>query len=240
MLGLDTATEDTAVALVRREEPHELLCERVVATPPGERPQHATALLPAIEECVGSAGGWQRVTLIAAGVGPGSFTGLRIGIATARALAQARGLAIAPVVSLAALARGLDLSFRARDEMRLAALDARRGEVFAGLYGGCGRTLWEPFVCSPKSLAARVAELDHAPLAVGDGSLRFRDELASAGARVLAEEDEAHRISARQVCLLGLDEEPKPPATIEPIYLRRPDAELWRERDRSGRNDGRG
>lgn len=237
VLGIDTASEDTAVAVVTHAEPHELLCEHTVASPPGERPRHASALLPAVEECVRDAGGWDRVALIAVGVGPGSFTGLRIGISTARALAQGRGLAIAPVSSLAALARGLDASFAARDDARLAVLDARRGEVFAGLYGGEGEPIWAPFVCSPPRLAEQVADLAHPPLAGGDGSLRFRHELEAAGARVLADSDEAHRIQARQVCLLGLDEEPKPPAAIEPIYLRRPDAELWRERDRDGRAD---
>jgi len=240
VLGIDTATEATAVAVVGHEEPHALIGEQTIDTPQGERPSHASALLPAIEECVTGAGGWDRVALIAVGVGPGSFTGLRIGISTARALAQARGLAIAPVVSLAALARGLDSSFGARDEMRLAVLDARRHEVFAGLYGAAGEPTWEPFVCPPGRLAERVAELGHPPLAGGDGALRFRGELEAAGARVLAAEDEAHRIQARQVCLLGLDEEPKHPTAIEPIYLRRPDAELWRERDRNGRTDGLG
>jgi len=240
VLGFDTATEDTAVALLRAEAPHELLCERVVGTPPGERPQHARALMPAIEDCVASAGGWERVALIAVGVGPGSFTGLRIGISTARALAQARGLPIAPVVSLAALARGPGGGPGPGGEPRLAVLDARRGEVFAALYASAGAPLWEPVVCPPDRLAERVAELDPAPLAVGDGALRFRRELEAAGARVLASQDEAHRIRAEQICLLGLEEEPKPPAAIEPIYLRRPDAELWRERDRDGRTDGLG
>jgi len=240
VLGIDTATEDTAVAAVSHGQPHEPLWERLVRTLPGERPRHASELLPAVEECVGTAGGWERVGLIAVGVGPGSFTGLRIGISTARALAQGRGVAIAPVISLAALARGVDDGFADRDEARLAVLDARRGEVFAGLYGVNGGALWEPFVCGPETLAKRLAELDHSPLAVGSGSLRFRSELEAAGATVLADEDEAHQISARQVCLLGLDEEPKPPTAIEPVYLRRPDAELWRERDRSGRTDGRG
>lgn len=240
VLGIDTATEDTAVAVVERSEPRALLCERRIEAPEGGRPRHAQALLPAVEQCVRAAGGWERIESIAVGVGPGSFTGLRIGIATARALAQGRGATIAPVVSLAALARGLESSFASRDSGRLAVLDARRGEVFAALYGGTGETLWEPFVCAPKRLAERVAELAAPPLAGGDGSLRFRRELEAAGAKVLAEDDAGHRIQARQICLLGLDEEPKPPAAVEPIYLRRPDAELWRERDRGGRTDGRG
>ena len=236
VIGLDTATDHAAVGALRAGD---LLAERVVEPSPSGRARHATAVLEAIEEVVGAVGGWPRVQLIAVGVGPGSFTGLRIGIATARGLAQALGKPTAPVVSLAALAMGLDTSLAARDELRLAVLDARRGETFTALYGGAGEELWAPFVSSPEQLAERVTGLDRPLLAGGDGSIRFRRQLEATGVRVLPDEDEAHRISARQVCLLGLDAKPGPPEAIEPIYLRRPDAELWRERDRGSGTDGR-
>ena len=90
ILGFDTATPDTAVAASNG-------AERVVG--PGEdgRPAHGRALLAAVEEVVAEAGGWDAVELIAVGIGPGSFTGVRIGVATARALAQSRGIPVAPV-----------------------------------------------------------------------------------------------------------------------------------------------
>jgi tRNA threonylcarbamoyladenosine biosynthesis protein TsaB len=109
-------------------------------------------------------------------------------------------------------------------------VDARRREAFAGLFGPDGDELWPPLVAGPEQLAERVAALSEPPLAVGDGALRFRSELEVAGAEVPAGDEPAHRVSARHVCLLARD--PAPLESIEPIYLRRPDAELWRERDK--------
>jgi hypothetical protein len=71
-----------------------------------------------------------------------------------------------------------------------------------------------------------------APLTGGDGSIRFRGQLEAAGARVLADGDEGHMVTARETCLLAADHEPEAPGEIEPIYLRPPDAELWREQQR--------
>ena len=98
ILGIDTATPSTAVALWSPEG----AVERRDDPPPGARPSHASRLLELVEEVVD----WDAVERIAVGVGPGGFTGLRIGIATARALAQARDLPLVGVSSLAALAAG--------------------------------------------------------------------------------------------------------------------------------------
>ena len=129
ILGLDTSTADGAVAVTVGGE---LVAERSVAPNDGGRPRHATALASEIETVVIEAGGWERIGSIAVGVGPGTFTGLRIGIATARALAQGRGLSLAGVGSLAALARGI--GERVPDALGLPLIDARRGELFAALY----------------------------------------------------------------------------------------------------------
>ena len=129
VLGLDTATTATVAGVLDasgtvvevRDDPE-----------PGVRPAHANRLLAAAEEALERAGlGWDEVERIAVGVGPGSFTGLRIGIATARALAQARGLPLVAVSSLEALARGAGTR-----ELVLAVLDARRGEAFAAAWRG--------------------------------------------------------------------------------------------------------
>ena len=86
---------------------------------------------------------WDAVTRIAVGVGPGGFTGLRIGIATARALSQARDLPLVGVSSLAALAAPVDGPV-------VAVIDARRGEVFAA--GWVGSESFEPVALAPDAL----------------------------------------------------------------------------------------
>ncbi|MGH2950726.1 MAG: hypothetical protein ACRDKX_01625, partial [Solirubrobacterales bacterium] len=145
----------------------------------------------------------------------------------------------AAVGSLAAMARALGSRADAAGRPRLVVVDARRNEAFAALYGADGAVAWEPFVAGPEALAARVAELPRPPLSAGDGSLRFRAELAAAGAEILPAEDPEHRMAARHVCALAAEATPVGPEQIEPIYLRRPDAELWRERDSGGTADPR-
>jgi tRNA threonylcarbamoyladenosine biosynthesis protein TsaB len=166
------------------------------------------------------------------GIGPGAFTGLRVGIATARGLAQALDIPVAPVASLAALARGLDPGSAGTEEFLLAALDARRGELFAALYGRDRRELRPPFAGTPDRVAEVIRGAGGPVLAGGDGTVRFRAELEQAGARVIPDGDPRHTVSALQICLLGREAEAGRPESIEPIYLRRPDAELWRERNR--------
>ena len=227
VLGIDTATSDVAVALTRDGK---AVDESVVAARAG-RPQHASALLPEVEAIVDSAGGWAIVDMIGVGVGPGSFTGLRVAVATARALAQGLGKPVVPVGSLAALGRGIGEHRLAAARGRLAVLDARRKQIFAALFAD-SEELWAPFVASVPELCARVASLDQSPLAAGDGAVRFRGELEAAGAEVPADGDGAHRISARHICLLAEAGRAAPPDSIRPIYLRPPDAKLWLERDR--------
>jgi tRNA threonylcarbamoyladenosine biosynthesis protein TsaB len=201
ILGIDTATASTAVAVVgpgvaveRRDDP-----------PPGTRPAHASRLLALVEEIVD----WDAVTRIAVGVGPGGFTGLRIGIATARALAQARDLPLVGVSSLEALAAP-------NDGRVVAVIDARRGEVFAASPGA-----FEPVALKPEALAERVAP---GVLAVGDGAVRFRDVLEEAGAVVPADDSPLHRVSAVHVARLGAEREPAGRDALLPDYRREPDA----------------
>jgi tRNA threonylcarbamoyladenosine biosynthesis protein TsaB len=223
VLGMDTATSDVAVAVTRGDE---VLWEGREVPGEGDRPRHSAALLTAVETAVGATGGWEGIGLIAVGVGPGTFTGLRVGVATARALAQARGLQLAPVSSLAGLARGIP---EREGRPRLAMIDARRKEAFAALHGAGDEPIWEPFVAGPDEIAQRVASLPKTPRAAGDGSLRFRDRLEAAGVEVLPDADPAHRMAARHVCGLASRAPRMPPGRVTPIYLRRPDAEVWRE-----------
>jgi tRNA threonylcarbamoyladenosine biosynthesis protein TsaB len=237
LLGFDTSLPTTSACVLADGD-------RITrsAPPPIERllgpAGHSQELLPELERLLSEAGcDWGELESIAVGVGPGTFTGLRIGISTARSLAQALAIRVRPVSSLAALAAGA-----AGERSTLALIDARRGQVFAGLYEPDGgdratgiRAVWEPAVLDPDQLLSQVSTLAEPPLAVGDWALRFRAELEGAGADVAPYESGLHAIDGFQVCRLGKDVTPVPPDTVYPIYLRLPDAELNAQRRRSAK-----
>ena len=204
--GLDTSTPVTTVAVLgpRELELHD----------DGAKPRHAQTLQPLLEQVLEQAGAsWDEIERLCVGVGPGGFTGLRLGIATARAIAQACRIPLVPVSSLDALA--------APHHGRVAAvIDARRGEVFAALYEDGERTL-EPVALAPEALAGR---LSRGTLAVGDGAVRFRMELERAGVDVPADGSDAHRVSALLVCRLGRAKELVDRDAVLPDYRREPDA----------------
>lgn len=220
VLGFDTATSGTTVCVLRGDG------EAFERNPGPEElrspPAHAAELMPRVVEAMDVAEvGWGDLERIAVGVGPGSFTGLRVGIATARALAHARGLALHPVSSLAALAEGIDAP------VRLPLIDARRGELFAALFEG-DEPRWEPFVTDPDALVERVREADCKPLAAGDGSLEFQQILEAGGIQVAPAGAQAHVVRALHVCELGAEAPARPPEAVVPLYLRAPDAKPQR------------
>jgi tRNA threonylcarbamoyladenosine biosynthesis protein TsaB len=232
VVGFDTATVDTAVCAVRGGS---ILYEESLGPAAGGAPRHSTALLAEVERAAGAAGGWEVVDRIAVGLGPGSFVGIRIALATARGLAASTGLAAVGVCTLDAL--GLALGEAADGERDgLAVIDARRGQAFAALYSAKGERLWDPFVTDPVELAARLGELDAPPLAAGSGAVRFRQELTSRGAAIPDDADPVHRVAARHICALAEAATSSGDSRLEPIYLRPPDAERWRERDTSQRS----
>jgi tRNA threonylcarbamoyladenosine biosynthesis protein TsaB len=219
VLGLDTATPSTVAAVL---PPEGAPVEARDDPPPDERPRHASRVLALIERALTDAGAhWDDVGRIAVGIGPGGFTGLRIGIATARALSQARGLPLVPVGTLDALAAPL---LDAGERRPVAAvLDARRGEVFAAIWRD-GRRVLDPVALAPAALAERLRALPEPPLAIGDGSLRFRQDLEQAGATVAPSGFPRHRVSAVAVCRLGAAGTPADRDAILPDYRREPDA----------------
>jgi tRNA threonylcarbamoyladenosine biosynthesis protein TsaB len=143
VLGFDTATASTAVGL---RDAAGAVIELRDDPPPGAHPGHATRLLAMTGELLARSGiGWSEVDRIAVGLGPGTFTGLRVGVATARGLAQSLGAELVGVSSLRALAANALGPTAAEDrdpaggppqDARgvLAVLDARRGEVFMAAY----------------------------------------------------------------------------------------------------------
>ena len=233
VLGFDTATPSTTVGL--RLSDGSLLQVRDDPAP-GAHPGHATRLLAMTGELLAGAGvAWGALERIAVGVGPGTFTGLRVGIATARGLAQSLSVELVGVSSLRALAQGAGEDGHAAV---LAVLDARRGEVFAAAYAATdGHALEElspPRALAPEELPSVVKQVERHGgeevqpwLAVGDGALRYRDHLEPAGVAVPADSSPLHAIGARAICELGAC---APAAAdyeqIVPDYRRRADAEI--------------
>jgi tRNA threonylcarbamoyladenosine biosynthesis protein TsaB len=248
VLGFDTSTPSTALA-VRLADGRTI--EARDDPPAGAHPGHATRLLEMAHDALARAGvAWSEVDRIAVGVGPGTFTGLRVGVATARGLAQSLAVELVGVSSplaLATTALAADDAKVDTDDARaavLAVIDARRGEAFAAAYergrqGAPPHELASPRALAPQELASVVAEAERvveseraagaAPrgwLAVGDGAVRFRDQLEAAGVEVPVDASPLHLVSAAAICELGAHAASAGLHEIVPDYRRRPDAEL--------------
>jgi tRNA threonylcarbamoyladenosine biosynthesis protein TsaB len=245
VLGFDTSTPATAIGL---RLPDGATVQARDDPTHGERPGHATRLLPLAAGLLAQAGlSFADVDRIAVGVGPGTFTGLRIGLASARGLAQSLDAELLGVSSLRALALSAARG-ETRDEGVLALIDARRGEAFAGAYVPAEEPLLadrEPTppreLASPRALApaefgeilqdvAATGENVMGWIAVGNGAVLYRDALASLGIRTPADDSPLHRVSGEAICALASCADAQPIDTVLPDYRRRPDAELARER----------
>ena len=191
VLAFDTATDVATSALVRDGS--------VV----GERASRAVRILDDVDGLLAEAAAEASdLDGIVVGTGPGSYTGLRIGLVTARTLSLALGVPVAGVSTLAALAAG--------EPGALPVIDGRRGEVFTLAAG------------RPACVRANELEVEPGRAYVGDGALRYRGEIEAAGGRVPEDED-VHVPWARHHAALARDFGPAELA--EPLYLRIPDAE---------------
>jgi tRNA threonylcarbamoyladenosine biosynthesis protein TsaB len=192
ILAFDTATDVATVALVREDQ--------VL----GERPSRAVRVLKDAEELLEEAGlDSTDLDAVAVGTGPGSYTGLRMGLVTARTLSISLGIPVAGVSTLDALATGAPGA--------VPVVDARRSELFTLVAG------------RPTCLAAADLEVEPARAYVGYGAVRYREEIAARGGIVPPDDAPAHVPWARHHALLARDFGPGDAAV--PIYLRAPDAE---------------
>ena len=190
-LAFDTATGIATSALVDGDE--------VL----GERASRAQTLLEDVDALLRQAGAHpSEICRLAVGIGPGSFTGVRIGLAAARGLALSLGVGGAGVSTLAALAAGAPGA--------LPVIDAKRREVFTLLDG-------EPAVLLPADLAVEET------VCVGDGAIRYRDLIEERGGAVPPDDDERHLPRARFHAALA--SEAGDVEAIEPLYLRVPDVD---------------
>ena len=223
ILALDASTPATTVALASGRE-RAVLAEVSVASR-GPSGGASEALLPAVHAALDFAGeGLSSVDLILCGVGPGTFTGIRIAAATARALSLGTGAALAKNSTLDALAAP---ALTVHDDV-LAVLDARRGQVFARRYEPDGPATG--ILClGPEELA-----VEGSPILVGDGAVRYRRQLRRAGA-IPPDRSPLHRVSAAGH-LMSANLDPISSDDLVPIYVREPDAEVRRDLNPWGRS----
>jgi tRNA threonylcarbamoyladenosine biosynthesis protein TsaB len=229
-LALETATDRVGCAIARDDA--------VVATfELSEGRRHAETLLPAVQACLTQIGAAvTEVGAVVADVGPGLFTGLRVGLATARSLAYALELPTVGVTSLEVLAHDVRLVGR----ITCAVIDARRGEVFWQLFRPDAaadgvRPLGAPACSPPGDLVAELRGLDEDLVIVGDGVRRYGELFVDLRDTVLGGAE--HRYpTAATLAVLGLralrQTGGAAPETLEPLYLRAPDAAInWSTRD---------
>lgn len=231
VLALETSTPQTSVALGTEQG---VMASALLSWGKG----HSEIAVPAIHHVLD----WSQIELsqvggIAVGIGPGLFTGLRVGVATARALAQVLGVPVVGIVSLDILAFSVRYS-----RWRIGSvIDGKRGEVFYAFYrpmpGGVARVS-EYLVGPPSRVAAELEASGEEILLVGNGALLYRRELAEAGPHI--EFASATNAFPMAVSLLELAlprffrEETSPPQDIVPLYVRKSDAEIdWSQRARS-------
>lgn len=229
LLAIDTATDTVSVAVHDGES---VVASRAAR---GER-RHAELLTPMIREVLDRVGiALSDIGAIAVDVGPGLFTGMRVGITTAKALAEVLDVPVVPVTSLEAMA----LAAEATDmEVVASVLDARRGEVFWALFRAADRAaLTEPRVGSPESCIADITARGQSVAVIGSGMQRHRELFAdhlrlAVSAHTLGEPSEP---LADQVAALGfaraMRQMTRSVDEVAPLYLRAPDAEInWATR----------
>ncbi|MBI2343486.1 MAG: tRNA (adenosine(37)-N6)-threonylcarbamoyltransferase complex dimerization subunit type 1 TsaB [Deltaproteobacteria bacterium] len=237
LLAIDTSTCSASVALCEGERCH---AEQWTEGGGG----HGGALIPLIAGCCAMAGiTAAALTGVAVAVGPGAFTGLRVGIATAQAVAMARRIPLVGVSSLAAMARHLVGGAPSRCATAMVAVplvavplfDARRGEIYGAAYAvATGHELIPPTLATPDEFARQVTQLDGTVCCFGDGWVRYQPLIASViGHRLVPPEPAMHRPSARFVAAIGAARlqagDDDPVATVLPQYLRPSYAEKQRE-----------
>jgi tRNA threonylcarbamoyladenosine biosynthesis protein TsaB len=221
ILGIDTATDQVGCALGGHEG---VVAQEHLLAPR----RHAETLAPQIEAmCALSGLPLAKVGAIAVDIGPGLFTGLRVGFTTAVTLASTLDVPMIGMTSLDLLAHAAHLTER----LVVTAVDARRGEVFSALYrpvpGGV-QQVSPPAVVRPEELASDLQARNEDCLLVGDGAERHRDVFAGVDHARLGGPDLAHPSAAVLVGLAhprALREEFVSPRELAPLYLREPDAQ---------------
>jgi tRNA threonylcarbamoyladenosine biosynthesis protein TsaB len=210
VLALDSSGAACSIALVDGDT---VLAHRFRAMARG----HAEVLMPMVRDAMAEAGvGFASLGLIAATVGPGSFTGIRVGLAAARGLALASGLPAVGVTAFAAVAAAVEPAGAAV----VVAIDSRRAELFVQIFAG-GIAAGPPAAVAPAALAALVPA--GRLVLAGDGAARAAAALTTAGRDALV--SGVAVLDARDVARVALSH-PGDGGALRPLYLRAPDVTL--------------
>jgi tRNA threonylcarbamoyladenosine biosynthesis protein TsaB len=227
LLGLDTVTPQVGCALGGPDGP-------MASFHAVQGRRHAETLAPAIQfVCQQAQTALDQVDAIAVDVGPGLFTGLRVGLATGKALASALGVPMVGLSSLDLLAAAATDGYA--DRLVASVVDARRGEVFWALYrrtAGVVHRLTDHAVAPPDVVAAELAKHHEFCLAVGDGARRYADVLADASVEVggPTKAYPSAAVLVEQAYPLALDGG-VPASELGPLYLRKADVRIgWDQR----------
>jgi tRNA threonylcarbamoyladenosine biosynthesis protein TsaB len=226
MVAIETATETVGLAV---RVPGGVDAEFALT---GRR-RHVETLTPALDHLLGQVGCTPGdLDVVAVDVGPGLFTGLRVGVAAAKGLAQALGIGIVGATSLEILTAGAVAA--GHGGPLLACIDARRGEVFASVQAPASPAapsgeLVAAGLFAPLELAAALDRLGGAEvLAVGDGAIRYADTLAAVPGVVVLTSALSYPPPRALLDLaearLAAGESPEEPGSVVPLYMREADA----------------
>lgn len=235
VLGLETSTAQSSVCLATEEG---LVAEAALGAQPSQRtggrgPAHGEFLMPAVAFCLDEAHvDVSALSGVAVGLGPGLYTGMRVGIAAAQALAQSRQLPVVGLPSLDVVAA----AGRFARSLVASVVDARRSEVFWAIYrpGPDGPARVSDMRVGPATeLAGQLEAQQEDVLCLGDGVPPHRDELEAAGATVdpaAPVRPHAHRLVELAVPRFR-EGRTQRPEDLRPVYLRQADARInWRDR----------
>jgi len=232
LLAIDTSTRRVGVALGSQAGVTGAI--ELGGAADNGTPRHAEELAPAIAQLVRVSGSsLQQLSAIAVAIGPGMFTGLRVGVTTAKVMAQALRIPVVPVPSLDLVAYPLR---HANGRVIVPALDARRNEVYYARYravpGGLQRES-EYELASPDDLLGEIDAAGESVVVAGDGALRFREQFErNELCEVAGPSFAAPSLSALvELAAVRFEREDfAAPADLVPMYLRRSDAEIAHDR----------
>lgn len=221
ILGLETTATAASCALCQDGQLLALSFQRSKLT-------HSSTLLPMVEEMLCHAEvSLNQLDYIAVAHGPGSFTGVRIGVSTVKGLCWAKEKGAVGVSTLEAMMH--NVRFAAENSIICCVMDARRGQVYGALFDGEGNRLLPDSALSAAELAEKVKAMGKPAYVVGDGWAVFRQALIDAQLPYTLAPESLRYQNAWGVCLAAMEKEPKPAQELLPVYLRLSQAERERQ-----------